>query len=84
VEAAQDRNNVRQFANSVGIGESEAIELALELRADHLLIDERKGRREKSFVSPDGGQVGEWRFSNASRSDFRMTLHFNRRRLSAY
>ncbi|MGH8024829.1 MAG: hypothetical protein ACRED1_14660 [Limisphaerales bacterium] len=35
---------LKRYLESVDVGEAEAIELALELHADHLLIDERKGR----------------------------------------
>ncbi len=45
VAAAKDTARVNQYARSVDAGEAEAIELALELHADRLLIDERKGRR---------------------------------------
>jgi len=45
VEAVENAAQARQFAHVVDIGEAEAIELAIELRADRLLIDERKGRR---------------------------------------
>ncbi len=45
VEVVQNFTKVQQFARTVDIGEAEAIELALELHADRLLIDERKGRR---------------------------------------
>ncbi len=40
----KDTARVKQYSESVGAGEAEAIELALELRAERLLIDERKGR----------------------------------------
>src|SRR5437870_13269299 len=45
VEAVQNVAQAKHYARTVDIGEAEAIELALELRADRLLIDERKGRR---------------------------------------
>jgi uncharacterized protein len=45
VESVKNLAQVRQFAQVVDKGEAEAIELAKELRADLLLIDERKGRR---------------------------------------
>jgi uncharacterized protein len=45
VEAVRISANVRQYARIVDVGEAEAIELAKELHADRLLIDERKGRR---------------------------------------
>lgn len=45
VEAIRNPAQVRQFAQIVDCGEAEAIELAKELHADRLLIDERRGRR---------------------------------------
>jgi uncharacterized protein len=44
VTAIKDTARVKQYSESVDAGEAEAIELALELHADRLLIDERKGR----------------------------------------
>lgn len=44
IRAPTDERLVRSFSSSLGRGESEAIALALETRADALLIDERKGR----------------------------------------
>src|SRR5215475_5352322 len=44
VEPVKNLALVRHYAKSVDLGEAEAIGLAKELRADHLLIDERKGR----------------------------------------
>ena len=44
IAGVKDTARVKRFSESVDAGEAEAIELALELRADRLLIDERKGR----------------------------------------
>lgn len=44
VGGVKDTTRVKRYLESVDAGEAEAIELALELRADRLLIDERKGR----------------------------------------
>jgi uncharacterized protein len=44
VTGIKDTTRVKKYLESVDAGEAEAIELALELRADRLLIDERKGR----------------------------------------
>ena len=44
VKTVQNPGQVRQYAQTVDLGEAEAIELARELRADRLLMDERKGR----------------------------------------
>ncbi len=41
----QDTAQVGKYAEIVDAGEAEAIELARELHADRLLIDERKGRK---------------------------------------
>jgi predicted nucleic acid-binding protein len=45
VEVPHDLAKVREFSGTVDMGEAEAITLAIELRADRLLIDERKGRQ---------------------------------------
>jgi len=45
VETVKDHAEARRLMEFVDEGEAEAIELAKELNADHLLIDERKGRR---------------------------------------
>ena len=43
-EAIKHHAEVTRLRHTVDLGEAEAIELAKELRADRLLIDERKGR----------------------------------------
>ena len=45
IAAVANQNQARQYAKIVDMGEAEAIELARELHADRLLMDERKGRR---------------------------------------
>ena len=45
VEGIKDVSQAGRYAQIVDIGEAEAIELARELGADRLLIDERKGRK---------------------------------------
>jgi len=45
VADVKDTAQAARYAQIVDTGEAEAIELARELRADRLLIDERKGRR---------------------------------------
>jgi predicted nucleic acid-binding protein len=45
VVGVKDTEQASRYARIVDADEAEAIELARELHADHLLIDERKGRR---------------------------------------
>jgi predicted nucleic acid-binding protein len=45
VERVKDPGRASQYSQTVDAGEAAAIELAKELNADRLLIDERKGRR---------------------------------------
>jgi len=45
VERVKDPGRASQYSQTVDEGEAEAIELAKELNADRLLIDERKGRQ---------------------------------------
>ena len=45
VQAPKDGEKASLYGQSLDRGEAEAIALAEELHADHLLIDERKGRR---------------------------------------
>lgn len=45
VEAVKNSAETARFAMVVDAGEAEAIELAKEMHADRLLMDERKGRR---------------------------------------
>jgi predicted nucleic acid-binding protein len=45
VAAVANQAQARHYAQIVDAGEAEAIELAKELHADQLLIDERKGRK---------------------------------------
>ena len=45
VAAARDQARVRELCGELDLGEAEAIVLAIEHRADLLLVDERRGRR---------------------------------------
>jgi hypothetical protein len=45
VETVKNPAQAQKYAQIVDVGEAEAIELARELHADRLLMDERKGRR---------------------------------------
>lgn len=45
IESPSDQNQVAQLRAALDLGESEALVLALETKADAILIDERAGRR---------------------------------------
>lgn len=45
VKAAQDKSEVQSLEKELDTGEAEAIVLAKEIKADVLIIDERKGRK---------------------------------------
>ncbi len=44
IKQAKDRQQVTLLCETLDLGESEAIVLAIEIHADYLLMDERKGR----------------------------------------
>jgi predicted nucleic acid-binding protein len=58
VQALRDLAKTHIYSQNVDRGEAEAIALAEELRADHLLIDERKGRRLPTARPASFGIVG--------------------------
>ena len=57
VETVMNQVQLRQFSQIVDSGEAEAIELAKELHADRLLMDERKGRRLAAQEGPRQAKV---------------------------
>jgi uncharacterized protein len=61
VKALKNQAKAALYARSVDQGEAEAIALAEEIHADHLLIDERKGRRlAQQQGVPVVGLLGAW------------------------
>lgn len=50
VAIAEDRNRVQELQKNLDAGEAEAIVLAIERRADLLLVDERRGRSTATAV----------------------------------
>jgi uncharacterized protein len=50
VAAAADQTRVKELREHLDLGEAEAIVLAIERRADLLLVDERRGRRTATAV----------------------------------
>jgi len=51
VAAAKDQTRVQELRDRLDPGEAEAIVLAIERRADVLLVDERRGRRTATDAS---------------------------------
>ena len=59
VGKAQNRALINELLEKLDIGEAESIVLALETKADYLLIDERRGRRKaKELMLPVTGLAG--------------------------
>lgn len=52
VAAAKDRDRVQALGEHLDRGEAEAIVLAIERRADLLLVDEKRGRRTATAAGP--------------------------------